>query len=118
MEREFAGSAIVVRASGAVDMSTVDELVLHLGAALESAVREAAPVVAVDLEGVTYFGSAGLNAVLRCHERGMAAGIGVRLVATNPWVVRPLEVTGLDTVLRLYRSLPEALGPDDAAAQS
>ena len=60
-------------------------------------------------EGVTYFGSAGLNAVLDCHKQGLRTGISVRLVADNDLVVRPIEVTNLDSLLDLYPALPDAL---------
>ncbi len=61
------------------------------------------------LQAVTYFGSAGLNAVLDCHKQGQQAGTSVRLVADNGLVVRPIEVTNLDSVLELYPTLPDAL---------
>ncbi|WP_246023460.1 STAS domain-containing protein [Nocardia yunnanensis] len=114
IERESARSAMVVRVGGALDLDSVEGLARELEAAVTSAVRQSIPVLAVDLEDVTYFGSAGLNAVLLCHERGSAAGISVRVVAANPWVVRPLEVTGLDTILRLHESLADALRSGDA----
>lgn len=103
----------VVSASGVVDMSTVDGLAVQLEAALDAA-QDGSVVLAIDLEGVTYFGSAGLNAVLLCHEQGAGRGIDVRVVATNPWVVRPIEVTGLDAVLRLYPTLSAALRSEDS----
>jgi hypothetical protein len=37
------------------------------------------------------------------------AGTSVRLVADNGLVVRPIEVTNLDSVLELYPTLPDAL---------
>jgi anti-anti-sigma factor len=63
----------------------------------------------VDLQGVTYFGSAGLNAVLDCYKQGLRLRTSVRLVADNDLVVRPIEVTNLDALLELYPTLPDAL---------
>jgi anti-anti-sigma factor len=57
---------------------------------------------------VKYFGSAGLNAVLDCHEQGRAEGVTVRVVAANAEVRRPIEVTRLDEVLDLYDSVAAA----------
>jgi anti-anti-sigma factor len=66
----------------------------------------------IDLSGVTHFGSAGLNAVLECHEHAESAGVDVRIASSNPEVLRPIEVTKLDAVLRLYPTVPAALeGP-------
>ena len=84
----------------------------HFGL-VESALHQAggqdSRLLIIDLQDVTYFGSAGLNAVLDCHKQGLRAGISVRLVADNELVVRPIEVTNLDSLLDLYPLLPDAL---------
>jgi anti-anti-sigma factor len=72
----------------------------------------------LDLQGVTYFGSAGLNAVLDCHKQGLQAGTSVRLVADNGLVVRPIEVTNLDSLLDLYPTLSDALEGRDSGQGS
>lgn len=106
---EIGPEAVVVLAKGEVDSSTAGELTAQLHAALQDAGTQSARLLIVDLQSVTYFGSAGLNAVLDCHRQGLAAGTSVRLVADNPLVVRPIEVTNLDSVLELYPALPDAL---------
>ena len=63
----------------------------------------------LELGDVTYFGSAGLNAVLGCYERGLSDGVAVRLVASNAEVIIPIEVTKLDNVLRPYLTVTDAL---------
>jgi anti-anti-sigma factor len=103
--------SVVVRAEGDVDSSTVAELTGKLSAALQLAQSHPTRLLIVDLQAVTFFGSAGLNAVLDCHEDGQADGTSVRLVASNAQVVRPIEVTSLDGILDLYPTLPEALRP-------
>lgn len=106
---EIGPEAVVVLAKGEVDSSTAGELTAQLHAALHDAGTQSARLLIVDLQSVTYFGSAGLNAVLDCHRQGLAGGTSVRLVADNPLVVRPIEVTNLDSVLELYPTLPDAL---------
>ena len=96
-------------ASGEVDASTVETFQSHLRAGLDAATDHPAKVLIIELGAVTYFGSAGLNAVLACHERGASDGVAVRLVAANPEVIRPIEVTKLDTVLRPYDSVDAAV---------
>lgn len=107
--RDGDGNAVVVRVRGDVDSNTVDAL----AAALDEGVS-AAPATAliIDLTQVTYFGSAGLNAVLSCYERGRDRGVAVRVVADNPEVIRPIEVTKLDDVLRPHPSVEAALAAD------
>jgi anti-anti-sigma factor len=109
VDYEVRPEAVLLRANGEVDSSTAGELISQLDAALREAGTQASRLLIIDLQGVTYFGSAGLNAVLDCHRQGRQAGTSVRLVAENGLVVRPIEVTNLDSVLELYPTLPDAL---------
>jgi anti-anti-sigma factor len=109
VDSEVRPEAVVVQAKGEIDSSTAGDLISHLDAALQQARTQAARLLIIDLQAVTYFGSAGLNAVLDCHRQGQLAGTSVRLVADNGLVVRPIEVTNLDSVLELYPTLADAL---------
>ncbi|MCV7073972.1 STAS domain-containing protein [Mycolicibacterium rufum] len=106
------GGAVVVCVRGEVDSNTVDQLVSALDDGLQASASAPVRTLVIELANVTYFGSAGLNAVLGCYERGLAEGVAVRVVATNPEVVRPIEVTKLDAVLRPYPSVADALAAD------
>jgi anti-anti-sigma factor len=101
--------AVVARAKGEVDSSTANEFVSQLGTALRQATSHAARLLIIDLQSVTYFGSAGLNALLDCHRQGIQARTPVRLVADNDLVARPIKVTNMDRVLELYPTLSAAL---------
>lgn len=101
--------AVVLSVVGEVDSGSVGALQHHLDAAIDVAGGHPAKLLIVELSRVTYFGSAGLNAVLDCHEKGFAAGVSVRVVAANPEVVRPIEVTKLDRVLRPYGNIADAV---------
>jgi anti-anti-sigma factor len=114
VDSEVRPEAVVVRASGEIDSSTAGELRSRLESALEQAGAHDSRLLIVDLNDVTYFGSAGLNAVLDVHERGLRAGTSVRLVADNGLVVRPIEVTNLDRRLDLYSTFPDALEGRDS----
>jgi anti-anti-sigma factor len=109
VESEVRSDAVLVHATGEIDSSTAGELRSQLESALHEAESQASRLLIIDLEGVTYFGSAGLNAILDCHKQGMRTGTSVRLVADNGLVVRPIEVTNLDSLLDLYPTLPAAL---------
>ncbi len=113
VKQDIRDAAVVVFADGEIDSGTVDTLVSHLDAALEAAVAHPTRVLVLELGDVTYFGSAGLNAVLGCYERGLTDGVAVRLVASNAEVILPIEVTKLDKVLRPYKSVTEALDGSD-----
>lgn len=105
-------AAVVVSASGHVDSITVETFHSSLEGALRLAKTHPARKLVVDLDRVTYFGSAGLNAVLACYERGTSDGVAVRVVAANPEVIRPFEVTRLDSVLRPYGTVDDAVDGD------
>jgi len=109
VDSEVRPDAVLVYVEGEIDSSTASELRSQLESALQQAGGHESRLLIIDLQGVTYFGSAGLNAVLDCHKLGLRAAISVRLVADNELVVRPIEVTNLDSLLDLYPSLPDAL---------
>ena len=109
VDHEAREDFVLVRVQGDVDSSTVDLLTPHLAAALRVAAKHPARLVIVDLQPVTFFGSAALNAVLDCHEGGKETGISVRLVADHDRVLRPIQVTELDRILDIYPTLSEAL---------
>jgi anti-anti-sigma factor len=106
---EVRSEAVVVSAKGEVDSNTAEQLVTQLNAALRQAATHAERLLIIDLDELAYFGSAGLNAVLECHQQGLEAGTPVRLIASNRIVVNPIEVTKLDKTLALYRTYPDAL---------
>jgi anti-anti-sigma factor len=107
--------AVIVSAGGEIDSGTVDTLVTHLDAALEAASDHPSRVLVLELGEVTYFGSAGLNAVLGCFERGRSDGVSVRVVASNAEVIMPISVTKLDNLLRPYQTVTDALRSSDGA---
>ena len=118
VDSEVRPEAVVVRASGEIDSSTAGELRAQLESALEQAGAHDSRLLIVDLNDVTYFGSAGLNAVLDVHERGLRTDTTVRLVADNGLVVRPIEVTNLDSRLDLYSTFSGALEGRDSGPGS
>ena len=79
VDYEVRPEAVVLQAKGEVDSSTAGDLTSQLDAALQQAGTQSSRLLIVDLQAVTYFGSAGLNAVLDCHRQGLQAGTSVRL---------------------------------------
>lgn len=106
------GGAAVLCVRGEVDSNSVEALVEALDSSLSAASAAPSRVLIIELTRVTYFGSAGLNAVLSCFERGRDQGVVVRVVADNPEVIRPIEVTKLDKVLRPYPTVAAATAAD------
>ena len=86
-----------------------------LQATLLQALRRASRVLTIDLSGVTFFGSAGVTALVWVSQHPEAAGKHVRVVATSRIVTGPLELTGLLERLDV-QGMPET--PDGPAGAS
>lgn len=85
------GSGVrVVAVVGEVDTETAPEL----AAVLSTQLAEARLVV-VDLDGVEFFGSAGLQALFEAHELAVRRGRGLRLVCHSRMVNRVMDTSGL-----------------------
>ncbi|MBY0286332.1 MAG: STAS domain-containing protein [Mycobacteriaceae bacterium] len=109
VNQDVRDAAVVVTAVGDVDSASFTHLEFHLDTALKRALDHPALLLVIDLSGVTHFGSAGLNALLECHEQGQALGVAVHISAANSEVLRPIQITKLDAILRVYPSIPAAL---------
>ncbi|GHE87110.1 hypothetical protein GCM10017786_18360 [Amycolatopsis deserti] len=62
----------------------------------------------LDLEAVTFLGSAGLQALVDANEAATERDVRWALAGSHRVVVRPLEVTGLQDQLPLYPSVTVA----------
>ncbi|MDJ0385059.1 STAS domain-containing protein [Streptomyces sp. G-G2] len=96
-----AGQSWVVVARGELDQDTL--------APLEEALAVAAdrhPVVVVDVTAITFGDSSFLNMLLRLHRI-----TALRVAAPGEQLTRLFQLTGADTVLSLYPSVPDALAP-------
>lgn len=109
VEHDVGADAVVVKVKGDVDSLTVGTLYSHLAKARMSALGHPHRLILIDLSEVTYFGSAALNAVLSCYEDGSAEGTAVALIADQPYVKQPIEITGLDRVLETHPTIDAAL---------
>ncbi len=117
IDHDVRDDAVVVRVEGEIDSGTIDEFSSYLMTALSVASSHPARLLAVNLQDIAFFGSAGMNAVLSCYERGLSQQTTVRLVANHRAVVRPIELMNLDTVLALYPSEAAALNLHDTPKQ-
>lgn len=105
VDRTVENLSVVVRASGELDILTAPVLSRQLELA-EAIVVPPAPVV-LDLQGITFFSSAGLSVLLTHHERCVALGSKLQVVASSRVVTRPLALSGLDHILVV---LPVSVG--------
>lgn len=101
------GSAVVVRVAGELDTLTAPAVDAQLTAAQADLVAPG-PLV-VDLSDLTFMSSAGLALLVAHNERCTEQGIRLRVVTgNNRSVLRPVRITGLDTVLTLAATVSDA----------
>ncbi|WP_043478046.1 STAS domain-containing protein [Kitasatospora sp. MBT66] len=96
----------VLECSGELDLDQVP--VLHAALHRALAVRPAPPMLLVDLGGVTFMDSTGLNALLLARIEAARAGTTVHLARPSHIVARLLEITGTDQVFPIDPDVPAA----------
>lgn len=106
---DWQGATAVLSVSGEVDMVTGPQFETALFAALE----EHPETLIVNLEGVEFFASTGLSALVAAQQRAGASTVCV--VATNSVTARPLEITGLDRTIPIYESVRQALAVQETS---
>jgi anti-sigma B factor antagonist len=99
-----AGQAVVLAASGEVDMLSAPQLAKAIHTAL--ATRPAALIV--DLSKVEFFASAGMS-VLVAAQAEVEPPTRFAVVADGAATSRPIKLMGIDRMFALYRTLDSAL---------
>jgi anti-sigma B factor antagonist len=84
----------------------------RLAAELDTAIHPGVQAVIVDMTLTTFCDSMGVKVIARTRGQAVAEGVDLRLVTASPQVLRILAVTGLDTKVRIYRRLEDALCAD------
>jgi anti-anti-sigma factor len=84
------------------DLDTLAARELHDG--VELALRGATDRLVLDLGGVTSVDASGLAALVRCHRRGLDAGVEVHFRRASHSLGQRLRQTGLDRILYVVDS--------------
>ena len=91
---------------GEIDLYTVPRLQRELASVLA-----AGPVrLVVDLSGVDFCDSTGVNVLLAGHRQAREAGGDLELAAPRPAVRKILQVTGLEAVFTVTDKPAQAVG--------
>jgi anti-anti-sigma factor len=94
---------VVVRVFGELDMATCPRV--------EDAISSAPSTarVVIDLTSCTFVDSSGVRVLVAAQRDVTAEGGRVELVATEPGILRVLEITSVDTVITVHSTLETAL---------
>ena len=104
---EMIGSVPVVRVPEDIDITNASDF----REALLVAAERGAGISVIDLSRTQFCDSAGLHALVAAHKRARAAGGEVRLVISDPHVLRIFAISGLDRVIACHDDLGQALAP-------
>lgn len=98
------GATARVTAAGEIDSTSAPVLRQRLDSLLEGDVQE----LVVDLVEVTFLDSAGLCVLAAAHRRAVGQGARLQVLAASRAVIRPLQITGLWSLLGATQVEPQA----------
>ena len=97
---EFAGDVPVVALTGEIDLAVVPTLQKRL----ESLLSQGSSTIVVDLLGATFLDSIALGVLVGAMDDCRKAGGDLRLVVTEPRILKVLEITGLAQTFAILSS--------------
>lgn len=100
---ESAGRSIVVTLSGEIDVAAAPTVRERLE---QAASRDGTLIV--DLTGVSFIDSTALGVLIGIHKQRAGADAGMRLVVSEPRILKVFEITGLTDLFDIVPSLAEA----------
>jgi anti-sigma B factor antagonist len=101
----FGADSYVLALAGELDIATSERFERELDVLLDQGARR----LVVDLLALTFLGSVGLGLLTRAANRTRAIGGDCIVVTDDPRILRVFEITGLDRIYRIERSLMEAV---------
>lgn len=97
------GGVAVLSVSGEIDLATIPAF----EAAIADALTQRPTALIVDLSGVDFLASAGLQALVAARE-SLTGAAEFAVVAGGPATSRPIQLTGLDQILSLHTTVADA----------
>ncbi|MFC8451271.1 STAS domain-containing protein [Kitasatospora sp. NPDC057223] len=97
--------AVVCALAGELDLDSLGPA----RAALDDAIAGGPAMLVVDLAGLQFCDSSGLNLLLQTRLAAQAADLPLALVSLAPQVARVFEITGAETVFAIHDSVDAAV---------
>jgi anti-anti-sigma factor len=99
------GDAVLVAASGRIDLSNADSF----KDTLSDALSHAATAIIVDLSHVDYISSAGLRSLMIVSKASKAQGKTLAIAALQPLVLEIFTISRFNLVFPLFDTVPAAV---------
>ena len=106
MKEEKKDNVLIIHLSGEL---MGGEVILAFQKRIDEAIREERVNVVVDMADVKWMNSAGLGILMACLTTLRGSDGDLRLVNVPERVRRPLEITKLDGVIRIFTSMKDAI---------
>ncbi|HZD11705.1 MAG TPA: STAS domain-containing protein [Candidatus Binatia bacterium] len=103
------GQATVIAVEGSIDALTADDFLQSMQGQLAGGNL----LLVADLSGVDYASSAGLRAILVALRESRQGGGDLRLAAVQKGVYRVLELSGFNSILKIYDDVEAAVNSFD-----
>lgn len=101
-------NAIVLAATGRIDMATADQFRDRLIPLVTSA-GESKSAVVLDFSEVDYISSAGLRVLMLAAKQAKASGAGIAVASLQPLVKEIFQISRFDKVLPCHSAVSEAI---------
>jgi len=98
------GDAVLLTASGRIDLSNADDF----REALSAALAKATSALVLDLSGVDYISSAGLRSLMIVFKAGKADGKAFGIAALQPLVAEIFTISRFNLVFPLFDTVGHA----------
>jgi anti-sigma B factor antagonist len=95
---------LVVHVGGVLDLATTADV----RSSLQQALDDGARTVVLDLTGVRFIDSTALGMIAWLHQQLQERGGRVYVAAIEPIVLKVLELTSMDRLVRIYNSVEAA----------
>ena len=99
----LAGGVVVIRVEGELDLATSSSFEESIGD------LEAGSHVVIDLTDCTFLDSSAVRILVTTVRAAEAGDARVSLIATDPGILRVLEIAAVDTMLPVHSSLDDAI---------
>ncbi len=107
VETDTAGSTVVLRLQGELDMASTPGLKVALGEAFD----QGPSAMAADLTELTFIDSVGIGALIGASRRASTAGCSFALRSPRRSVLRVLQLTGVEQLMAIETG-PSPSSPD------
>lgn len=103
INEEWRGDTVVLGCSGVIDMLTAPELQRRI----DEALAQHPSAMIVDLTGVEFLASHGMSVLVTAHDSCVGT-TAFTVVADGPTTSRPMQIVGLDQMMRMVPTLDDA----------